>query len=312
MSTGARGSLVGALTTKLHKLTWGVRAVGVRHTALGATRLAMLAVRRPARSEVRLRSGGLVSFENPSQRAPALVVFGDVIDPELILLRRVLAPDSVLIDAGAAIGQFTVVAGQTPGTTIHAYEPSAANLESLRRNVALNGLTERTVVHQAALSSSEGTATFRTTANSFLSGLDDRGTKGPDGDIETVPVHTLTSELSRLGLEQVDVLKVNVAGYEAPVLEGAMPVLERGGVDLLIVLIGSEVVPVLQRIAGLGYRFFFFDPYSVALHELDRVDMDTLNRPPTPARHVIAIRPHALASGALATIPVSRRGATHG
>lgn len=285
----------------LHKLAWGVRAVGLGRTVRGVARLAALKVRRPQRSQVRLRSGGTISFENPSQRAPALVVFGDVIDPELFLVRRVLLPGAIVVDAGAAIGQFTVVAGQTPGTTIHAYEPSSANLPSLRRNAELNGLADRVVVHHAALSHYEGTANFRTTSNAFLSQL-----SGDCQDLgsETVPVLTLTDELRRLQIEHVDILKVNVAGYEREVLEGAMPLFARGSVTLVVVLIGTAVIPVLQRIATFDYRFFFFDPYAAKLHEIARIDEQSLHAPPTPARHVIGIHAAALASGPLSQVAI--------
>ena len=286
------------------KLAWGVRAVGIPHSVLGAARFIGLLARRPDHGEIRLRSGGILTFANPSQRVPALVVFGDVIDPELLLLRRLLTSTSVVVDVGAAIGQFTVVAGQTPGVVVYAYEPSSTNLSSLRRNIAVNDLANRVTVRQAALSSSAGTATFRTTPNTFLSGLstDDSPAAG-----ETVPVVTITDELRRLGRDHIDVLKVNVAGYEAEVLEGAMPALENGAVHLLIVLISTSVIPVLQRIQRLDYRFFFYDPYKISLHELERIDVETLRSPPTPARHVLAIRSDDLSSGPLGAIPVVRQ-----
>lgn len=291
--------------SRLHKLAWGTRAVGVPQTARGTLRLGWLFLRRPAQAEVVLRSGGVITFDNPSQRAPALVVFGDVIDPELQLVRRLLKPGALVVDAGAAIGQFTVVAGQTPGVTIHAYEPSSANLVTLRRNVEANRITDRVAVHQAALAASEGWASFQTAPNTFLSQL---APEHSGGNGETVPVHTLSGEMNRLTISQVDILKVNVAGFEADVLAGAMPLLESGRVSLLIVLIGSKVVPILRRIAALGYAFYFFDPYTVELHPLDSIDEKTLHEPPTPARHVIGIHPQALSQGALATIPI-RRGA---
>ena len=285
----------------LHKLGWGVRSVGPLQTLRGGCRLALIELRRPERSQVVLRSGGVISFANPSQRAPALVVFGDVIDPELRLVRRVLRPGASVIDAGAAIGQFTVVAGQTAGATIHAYEPSSANVVSLRHNVDLNDLTARVVIHQAALSSYEGTAVFHTTENTYLSGLDDASDACAG---QTVPVVRLSDELERLDIRHVDVLKVNVAGYEAEVLRGCLDRLRDGSVSMLIVLVGPTIVPVLREVHDMGYRFFFYDPYAVALHELAHLDERALNSPPTPARHVIGLHPSALTAGPLAAIPV--------
>src|SRR5690242_4109566 len=118
---------MGRSRSTFEKVRWGARTVGLRATTRGAVRFAWLKVRRPAEVRVKLAGGGVLEFDNPSQLVPALVVFGDVIDPELLLLRRRLRPGAVAVDAGAAIGQFPVVVGQTPGTRLHVFEPSGVN-----------------------------------------------------------------------------------------------------------------------------------------------------------------------------------------
>jgi FkbM family methyltransferase len=237
-----------------------------------------------------------------------LVLFGDVIDPELVLVQRALPPGGVAVDAGAAIGQFTVVAGRVPGVVIHAFEPSSANVDSLLRNVDLNGLRDRVIVHQAALAADDGSAVFRTTANTFLSALEIQSYRTLDArDSEVVPVRRLDDEADRLGLVHLDVLKVNVAGFEGDVLEGAMGLFRHGRVGMLIVLIGTAVMPALKQIAHEGYLFFFYDPFASVLHEVSTLDVASLNSPPTPARHVIALHPSALQTGALSRIPRVRQ-----
>lgn len=270
----------------LSKIRWGGQVVGYPRTAMGAARLASLRIRRPAVAQVVLRSGGTIVFDYPGQMAPALVVFGDVIDPELLLLPALLAPGSVVLDAGAAIGQFTVVAGRIDGVTLHSYEPSSANMASLQRNIDLNGLTARVTVHRAALSSQPGEATFHTSANTYLSGL---GAAAGGGAEETVPVRTVDAELERLGVDRLDLLKVNVAGYESDVLRGALESFSRGKVGALIVLIGEAVIPVLEEVRALGYGFYFFIPRTKTLHPVSRLTAETLTSPPTPARHVIGL-----------------------
>lgn len=301
MKKSVGGSRGDACRSALFKLSWGARSVGVFTTGVGLIRFLSLRVLRPSTARVALRSGGVITFRYPSQLAPALVVFQDVIDPELRLLPYLLAPAATVMDIGAAIGQFTVIAGRVPDVTIHAYEPSSTNIASLERNIVLNHLEDRVFVHRVAVSSLEGQTSFHTSPNSFLSGM---GADQGDVTVETVDVVTVSSELDRLGLAQLDILKVNVAGHEAGVIAGALDALRDGRVKSVIVLIGTAVVPLLEELTQWGFGCYFFDPFARVLHRLDHIDKATLGRPPTPARHVIAIHDSLVRDGNLRGIPI--------
>jgi hypothetical protein len=103
--------------------------------------------------------------------------------------------------------------------------------------------------------------------------------------------------VERLGIDHVSVLKINVAGFEPEVIEGAMPILAQERVDVLVLLIGRPSYRAYRELSGLGYRFFFFHPRSQRLHEISSIDDEGLivNRP-WPARNVLAIRAKAIAA----------------
>jgi len=278
----ARRALVG-----FDKARWGARTVGWGGVAAGALRLAGLALRRPERVVVRLRDFDMsLGFAYPAQLVPALVVFRRLIDPEYPFLAAVARPGWTYVDVGAAIGQFTIFAASAVGGRVHAFEPSAANLDTLRANVARNGVAERVAIHRMALSNRAGEAEFSTARNPFLSRLD----AASPLPAERVPVDTLSDAVARLGIERVAVLKINVAGFEPQVLEGARPLLARGGADVLVLLIGRQSYDRYRELAALGYRFFFFHPGERRLHEVVRFDDETLvHGRPWPARHLIGI-----------------------
>jgi len=274
------------------KLRWGARTVGWAATALGGLRLFRLWIMRPPRVEVRLRnSGAVLGFAYPTQLVPALVVFGDLIDPEYAFLAAVARPGWIFLDVGAAIGQFTVFAAFSTRGRVHAFEPGSENLATLRSNIARNGIVDRVSIHEMALSNHKGEAEFATASNPFMSRLDRTGpTKG-----KRITVDTLTNVVERLGIDQVSVLKINVAGFEPEVIEGAIPILAQERVDILILLIGRPSYAAYREISRLGYRLFFFHPPSQRLHEISSIDDEGLivNRP-WPARHVLAIRAKAI------------------
>jgi FkbM family methyltransferase len=274
------------------KLQWGARTVGWVATVLGCLRLLRISLLRPPTVEVRLRnSGAVLGFTYPTQLVPALVVFGDLIDPEYAFLTTVAQPGWTFLDVGAAIGQFSVFAAFSKSARVHAFEPGSGNLATLRSNIARNGIGGRVTVHQIALSNRSGEAQFATASNPFMSRLDRTGpTAG-----ERVAVYTLTNVVDRLGIDHVSVLKINVAGFEPEVIQGAIPILAQGRVDILILLIGRPSYNAYRELSSLGYRFFFFHPRSQRLHAISSLDDEGLivNRP-WPARHVLAIRAKAM------------------
>jgi FkbM family methyltransferase len=294
------------------KLRWGARTVGWVATALGGVRLFRLWLMRPQTVEVRLRnSGAVLGFTYPTQLVPALVVFGDLIDPEYAFLAAVARPGWTFLDVGAAIGQFTVFAAFSKSGRVHAFEPASENLATLRSNIARNRIGDHVTIHQMALSNRTGDAEFATASIPFLSRLDRTGPKTG----ERVAVDTLTNVVERLGIDHVSVLKINVAGFEPEVIEGAMPILAQERVDVLVLLIGRPSYRHYRELSGLGYRFFFFHPRLQRLHEIASLDDEGLiaNRP-WPARHVLAIRAKAIAAildGRLAIQPTSQRTTEH-
>lgn len=285
------------------KLSWGIRIVGIATTARGVARLVCLRVTKPKSAVVHLRSGPVLSYDYPSQAVPALIVFGALIDPEYEFLRIVAQPTWLVVDVGAAIGQFSVFAAGLPAMRVHAYEPSRANTRSLTRNLALNSVSDRVVVHETALAASVGEMHFATARNAYMSGLDEQAPIGTD---TLVAVSTLDDECRRLGIDHIDVLKVNVAGHEPDVLAGGRKLLRTGSAAVLILLIGRQSLQSYRELVGYGYRFFFYHPVERRMYEVERFDEAFLVTRPWPARHVIAVHHTAIEQGILADISLRR------
>lgn len=290
----AVASVVDRLGAAADKLRWGVRVVGPMATLGGAWRTATLFASRPARGEVRLRSGPILEFDYPEQFPPTLMVFGDLIDPEFAFLERVARPRWRIVDVGAAIGQFSLFAAMCiPGAIVDAFEPSSANVATLRRNLVRNRVEGRVVVHQAALSRHKEAARFATAPKTWMSQLAAADSTG--AGLEDVAVNTLDAVLDELVIDHVDILKINVAGFEPAVIEGAMRSLHDGRITVMVLLLGLPSLPHYAAIAALGYRFFYYHPLKRMLFEVTRFDAaSVLNYRPWPARHILAIHGEAV------------------
>lgn len=120
-----------------------------------------------------------------------------------------------IADIGANIGLHSMILIKL-GFSVECFEPDPVHLELLRRNVALNGLEGKLIIHPAAVSDRAGTVEFcRVLGNTTGSHI--VGAKGdPYGALEKF---TVTSVDIREVMSRFDFLKMDVEGHEATLLE---------------------------------------------------------------------------------------------
>lgn len=139
-----------------------------------------------------------------------LLVDGERFVEERHLLRRLLSPGMTVVDVGANIGYYLLLAKQCCGTPsrVICIEPSQENLPELKATIARNALSN-VVLHEVALGDADGEIGLRTGINSGV-------VEGNGGEYR-VPVR----RLDRLVAEKVDFIKIDVEGFEGQVLSGA-------------------------------------------------------------------------------------------
>ena len=242
--------------TALDRLIWGAREAGFLRTFAGVARLVSLAVRRVPRAEVRTTTSGFqIAFNYPSQLMPLLVVFQELLDPELALLPQLLGPGRVAVDIGASIGTWTLAAAKT-GAVVHACEPDFENYSALQENVVSNGFSCNVITHDCAFGAYEGW----TAASGEASGYSINfklvaNAGGPNAK----RICLLDRFAHRVGLTRIDVLKVNTAGCEAEVLIGGRELFRQGKVGVAMFLDGLAVRPLLDELTQFSYELGFYD-----------------------------------------------------
>ncbi|MGI5242308.1 FkbM family methyltransferase [Dactylosporangium sp. CA-139066] len=181
---------------------------------------------------------------------------------ELDLFERLAAASRDVIDVGANIGIYACVgaAHLPPGGRLTAFEPVPANLALLQRNLAQNGRSDRVTVEPCAVGEAPGATMIHLASGSGNHSLAAAVTGGGRG---ALPVR-VTSLSDHLGAgSPVDLLKVDVEGYDGYVLRGAARPLHEYRPTLLV-----EFVPRHLRNAGFppgelldivfaGYRHVF-------------------------------------------------------
>lgn len=223
---------------------------------------------------------------------------------EVALILSLLKPGCTFFDVGANVGLFTLAAARRfPDARIFAFEPCAATLEILERNLALNGASQVTAVH-AALMDRAGTAELQINA----SGKDGLNTLGKSThpacrvvSQEKVPAVTLDDFLEAKRLTGVDVMKIDVEGAELLVLQGGQsllrgphaPVILYEGYSQTTQGFGYEPSEVARLLNDCGYRLF-------ALND-DNGDLRPVDAAQAAEAMLLAAKPsHTAALGALA------------
>lgn len=127
----------------------------------------------------------------------------------------------VVLDGGANVGHWTRAAlAAFPGAQIHAFEPSSTAVEALRSTV---GADPRVSVHQLALSNETGQATlYSHQPGAIIGSLSKRRLARIEFDHqESVSMVTLSEWARSAGVDTVDVLKLDIEGFELDALRGA-------------------------------------------------------------------------------------------
>lgn len=174
------------------------------------------------------------------------------------LLEQLVPSGGTAIDVGANVGLYTITLARLvgPAGLVISFEP---DVESLLKNTAE---LPQVIVRPCAVSDANGQVIFRRHRSTTLSRIVSKteATKR-DSLIDSV---TVDSELSRLGLENADFLKIDTEGREANVLAGARGLLS-GALPPVVLF---EWIPgfrnrweqsalaVLRDNVGRGWRLF--------------------------------------------------------
>jgi FkbM family methyltransferase len=175
-----------------------------------------------------------------------------VYEPEVwTALLEDVRPGDTFVDVGANVGLYAVAVARRvrPGRVI-AFEPDASNAELLDRNIAVNKVRDAVEVRVVALGDTSGELPFRSAM---------QRSRFDANSSETVHMSTLDLELEG----PVDVLKIDVEGFEPEVIAGAVGILcdstRRPRAIFLethaavLTARGLDETPILEELRRAGY-----------------------------------------------------------
>ena len=180
------------------------------------------------RMEMPLRFAGLTT---------ALTLYRERELDQLNILKSVLRPGDHVLEIGANIGYYAMIAARAVGATGHvtAFEPDPRNVDFLERNIRLNGLTGRITLHAQAVSDQPGSFEFQMAQASNLSSVRQTAASTAVNYAGRGYVGTVNVTVAALGAvlaqsaRPVDVMRMDVEGHEVEILDALASHLEREG-----------------------------------------------------------------------------------
>lgn len=195
-------------------------------------------------------AGGRMNVDTADTVGRVIAVSG-VWEPHVTALVGVLvSPADVVVDVGAHIGYYTLLAARLVGERGHVYavEPSRARCAELHANLVRNDMKHVTVLELAA-GSQDGVATLyeaprtNTSASTVLPDPVGVGAATTEYSPTRVPVTRVDTCIPAGHVERVRLVKIDVEGFEVEVLNGLDRVLDAGKPLCLVVEISPEWSP---------------------------------------------------------------------
>jgi FkbM family methyltransferase len=185
---------------------------------------------------------------------------------ETYLFPLLLRPGMVVVDAGAHIGQYTLLAALEVGAhgAVHAFEPVPKNFDQLTFQVRENRLAPTVRANMLALWQEAGTLQLNLSAEQPSNpGAYTAGRPSRSVDSVTCKAVSLDAYVSERDIARVDVIKMDIEGAEWIALKGARAVLARWQPTILMELnrpmcraLGYEPEQTWEFLKTFGYQMW--------------------------------------------------------
>jgi len=208
------------------------------------------------------------------------ILFGGWEQNTINFIDKNLIPNNTVIEVGANIGAHTLIMAKKVGSNgrIVAIEPTSYALSKLRNNIELNNFSQNITVIDSLISDDE----IELNNVEINSDWGTDGRQSPEKVSKTTT--TIDSLVSSLSITGIDLLKVDVDGFDYKVLKGSVnslknfrPIVFCELCEYALKAQGDSISDIFLLMCGLGYEAFSeIDGGPLSLEAaLDFVGIDT-------------------------------------
>lgn len=222
---------------------------------------------------------GKIYFNKADPVMTAWTTMGSFEPGTVKYFREALQQGMNVIDIGANIGYYTVIAGYRVGQTgkVFSYEPNPENFHFLEDNIKKNNL-KNTIPLMTALSDTIGERKLylgnnKCTTHAFA---DNSGT----GKSELVNTDTLDHSLVQYGSPIIDIIKMDIEGAEILALDGMKETIKRSPNLIMFTelypkamkRLNRNPIEYLEKLEVLGFTLFLINENKQGLDPIDDIN----------------------------------------
>jgi len=187
------------------------------------------------------------------------------------IVSKTLQKGMICLDIGGNIGYYVLLESkivENEGRVV-AIEPSPENFRYLMNNLQLSK-TSNVEAFNIAVGNVEGTTNFLIYKGASNSGMVIQEGQKPawPGTIIQVPIRTIDSLLTDMGLKKIDFVRMDVEGYEDRVIDGMKNTLQSSKpiiqIEMHASIMGNEnTKKLLNRLQQIGYDVKYYVPRDI-------------------------------------------------
>lgn len=183
-------------------------------------------------------------------------------DPIVRAMERFIRPGDTILDIGAHIGAYTIVAAHLTGPTgrVIGIEPQSALAALIRRNLNANSFSHASV-REVAIGAALGEVRFAADSRTHGGWIAPEGAEHHAFTTPMITLDTIGAEVGRVGF-----VKVDAAGFEPDVLRGGKDLLSQADApalavkfyhpDVIAERLGHPGPDLRHALENLGYSLF--------------------------------------------------------
>jgi FkbM family methyltransferase len=189
---------------------------------------------------------------------------------DMAFLLHFLTPNDYFIDIGANVGSYTLLASGICGAKSTAIEPIQSTFELLNKNIILNNLQDKVILHNAGAGAAPGTLVFTTDQDTTNHVLMDQ--ERLQSNITHVPVLTIDTLIIP---GAASLIKIDVEGYETEVLKGMSITIRNPALKAIIIELngsgeryGFKDMQIHELLLANKFKSYSYDPFKRLLTEM--------------------------------------------
>jgi FkbM family methyltransferase len=202
---------------------------------------------------------------------------------ETDLFKKEIRPGDIVLDIGANIGYYTLIAARLVGSEgrVYAFEPDPTNFQLLQKNIQANGYQNIRPLNRAVSSRAGEVSLYLNPSNRGDHRIYDSGDGRTSVKVQTLRLDDFFKPLEK----KVHFIKMDIQGAEFAALTGMKGLIRKSnGLKLVtefspgaLQTAGAKPARYLQDLLSLGFRLFEISEKGKSIHPVTSAQL--LNRP---------------------------------